>query len=895
MVITDVILPAISDITEKVILTVIILPLFLLNQIVAAIDIFAGIQDIGEVEMPTSIFSDAPVRLAGRAAPILACPHADAETDAERLWFAAWQDYIDASASVVMRRTAATNDPVRYYPHIRTFMEENDIPFGSRQMYKVIADAIVAGIPIGAGLTVNDISSRVRTPSTEEFVSKMRFLAPDEDNILNRPNHPYNSDSFVFLENLVIDLSFIEEMLNDADDSEGDPIEMSQHEYERILRLLFIDAYNRNLISPNHFENRLKYLRDNPHMDNSNELNRMTDPSYVVDFSVVRRFIGVNNTTSRTRHDDFVSIPHPRFGDIFTGQGDILNPHIWGNEYMRGLYLDYLGNIGGGWNPGSGGGWNPGSGGWNPGSGGWNPGDIGDTGEEKPQRTVSWIFLNFLDGLKDVEEKAADVSGNLQWREWVGYRDEIYRALKTLKIDLDDLREYGPYLGTPFRESLTGIRDIIIGWSHASAVRSDYEYALQTLSGVAGMMSGEFGSIVRISPIAAAEPEFYQARLEISLAALLEKYDYLQSVLENSDYWEEIIRGLSEELPENDTSPPASEEDGYDDSPLVPGNPDIDTEALEEYITAVSEWSALRPSLEYYFLLGNMELLREPDYHRRSELSALLNDIRYDFEPHRIDYNSETAIKNRPLTHGNTTYRTPYGHLVALGISDIDLVYSYVNYNTPWYNLIDVFYALQAELLELEEDEEAENRNLRLQQLHTRLFRLGVGAELIRGYDDDPSLILEAIKARYIALDSEFNSENIAGLISMRAALNAMGISEAYIFELTGVILNSDITEEMLWSQLMNYFFQGWYSNTFFMTYNISFGNAFDNLFLDDDNDNSGEYINTEAIYEAANLITLTTFYPANIIWKDYIQHNRDIVADPERAFNDPLRYHENI
>jgi len=448
-----------------------------------AVDIFAGIQPMAEVESVTALFTSDPAKLSGYAAPILPCPTVNAASEVEHMWFEAWRDFIDNNRSIVMRWGYNINDPLRYYPNVRAFIEENNIIFGSKQMYKVLSDAVVSQSAVGTEITLGQIGV-VNLPSLQEYTNKIRYLTSEEDNALFRPLHSYYSDSFVFIESTALFLEGEETSPEDeGEPEEGEsaapqktPEELALEEYEKLCRVLFADTYYSGYFGNNYLKTRLDYLWNNPSDENNAELARLTDPTYVLGFDSVRYILGVYNNRSYDTplipvdSNNYLApyLRIPFFGIVYE---DIINPHTDGNKYMLSLYYEYM--------------------------------------AKKPERdnlknTLTSKFLDFIDIIKTADESTRAV---------------IVGDLNILGINIDELLFYGPYLGTPFEDAVLSLRDELstpLNTARTNAITNALLRLRQHRLNISGFNDSMY----------ADSPEVYFARLQASLKELKTQLDY---------------------------------------------------------------------------------------------------------------------------------------------------------------------------------------------------------------------------------------------------------------------------------------------------------------------------------------------------------------------------------
>ena len=453
-----------------------------------AVDIFAGIQPMAEMESVTALFTHDPAKLSGFAAPILPCPAVNASSEVEHMWFEAWREYIDNNRSIVMRWGYNINDPLRYYPNVRAFIEENNIIFGSGQMYKVLADAVVSQSAVGTDIKLAQIGT-VNLPTLQEYTNKIRYLTSEEDNALFRPLHGYYSDSFVFVEGTKLFLEGTEEIPeNEGAPEEGGesavpqktPEELAREEYERICRVLFADAYYRDYFGRDYLKTRLDYLWNNPSDENNAELARITDPTYVLGFDSVRYILGVHNYFSFD--NPFIPVdsnnylpPYLRLPFLGIEYNDIINPHTDGNKYMLSLYYEYMAKR---------------------------------HEQSYLRNTVTGKFLEFIRIIEAADEST---------------RTAIANDLNVLYINIDDLLLYGPYLGTPFGDAINRVRSELNTQADMSrmnqitaAIISLNTYGLQA----------QLSEVRYADTIHADAPEVYFARLQASLKELKTQLDY---------------------------------------------------------------------------------------------------------------------------------------------------------------------------------------------------------------------------------------------------------------------------------------------------------------------------------------------------------------------------------
>ncbi|MDR2531968.1 MAG: hypothetical protein LBC82_03905 [Oscillospiraceae bacterium] len=833
-IVVGIILPSLSDIIEKILMTLIVIPLFLISQIMTAVDIFTGVQPLSIVTAADPLFTSEPARINGMSAPLLPCPAVGADSEAERLWFDSWRMYINSNSTIVLHPNLNINSPDRYTPHVRAFFEENEIPFGSDRMYKLLADAIVTRSKVGEGLTPADIAA-VDLPPASEYQIKRRYLASDDENELLRPAHSYSEENYVVLETYSINIQYLDELLNTdmfsshgldvseeilTDDESESNIRtldsIAQEEYERLCRLLFLDAYNRGFLNQNYFEERLNYLRNNPNAENYAELKRLTDPTNVMDLETVEHVLEVHSIVSfdgkRTFYPNEFNRRDIHISSMFAEdyETDLFNPHLNGNRYMVEWYFDH--NSHGSSRFISDGTDNDNT----EGSG------IPDTGignvTEIPE-SISKVFSDFTDVIHSADEVQLA---------------EIIQLLNVLYINFNDFLKYGPYLGTPFEEYLGILRLYISTDEVYDAIESlQNNYGLNLGSDVAQALD-----YLADGELIAAPPGAYMVRLRASLSALNQELD------NNSD-------------------------DGR-------------KEQIENALL---------------YLEINEDIIRSGDYLKDSDLSneiIRLREIFSDLSEYYTVAEERAAARNA---------------LAALGVNLGDLLYSALPEDSPEARFTEAFDAMKKELTELEANPDDALSVLRLDLLENNLHDLGIDMRLVRDFDGDLTAVLEAMKSHYIR-------QNITEQMKFRFSLLIRRIDEDDLLTLTGITaMNEDdgmLTEEQL--QLARYFMPGNFADDFFISYGSSINDILYYLsygmsgFEDDYTDEGesiefatslSELINREddafSDEEFDNNMVLMAFYPANLLWVDFLQNNVDIIANPDLPYNDPMRYHLGV
>ncbi|MCL2109107.1 MAG: hypothetical protein FWH20_07165 [Oscillospiraceae bacterium] len=197
-------------IIRRILVFILITPLFFIDILMTGIDIFAGVKP-----MYFAMTQDIEALYDGTP-QILYIPEDGTKRAMVMRILADARNMIQENEGIVLRPHLKETDYKRYYPHVSEFLKANQVPLNSSQMYDVLSRAMLYAIPIGTDVKFGDVPP---LPG-DDWTKQQLYWTSQMDPYLTSIFVPYSDDYYLMIETPgVFDVHGVFEPIDDFEDT----------------------------------------------------------------------------------------------------------------------------------------------------------------------------------------------------------------------------------------------------------------------------------------------------------------------------------------------------------------------------------------------------------------------------------------------------------------------------------------------------------------------------------------------------------------------------------------------------------------------------------------------------------------------------------------------------